>query len=442
MAIMILFASIMLIIALPGLRRMKSVEGYVTGNRESGGLLVGASLVATIIGASSTLGMADLARTFGGAAFWWLGLGAAGLLLMAWLTVRPLWNLKAISIADAVSRLAGRGAGRLTGVVIVLAWTGIIAAQLVAVGSVLSMAAEADPAVVILITGLAVTLYTTIGGQRSVIRTDLVQLVILVVGVLAVFLMLAFPGSEADSGLVLQPLLHAGFDLEKLVFMAVPLLGAYAAGPDMFSRINSARSVKAARRGLVWAACVVVCFGALITSLALISLQISDSGGKNPLLGAVLGVLPQGLVLLFVLGLVSAMVSSADTCLLTAGSILGCELAGVTGLARVRIFVGLTGIIATLLALFFRNIIGLMISSYAVYTAGIASPLVVALVAGKHDRQPRRSWFIAGMIVGGLCGMASAIFAIPVLVVWGTASSAIMAGISLRRKGTEAAQEA
>ncbi len=432
MAIIILYASIMLVIALPGLRRMASVEGFVTGGRRSGSIMVAASLVATIVGASSTLGMAELARTFGGAAFWWLGLGAVGLVLMAWLTARPLWELKALSIADAVARLAGRGAGRLTGSIIVIAWTGIIAAQLVAIGSVLAAFSAADPAVVILIAGLSVTLYTVIGGQRGVIRTDLIQLLILGGGMTIVFVLLAGQGSSRE-GLVLQPLLHKGFDAERLLFMAFPLLGAYAAGPDMFSRINAARSAGVARRGLVLAAFAIVVFGALVTSLALMALDLPGDGvQRNPLLGAVMNILPEGIALLFVLALVSAMVSSADTCLLTAGSILGHDLAGSSDLVRVRVLVALAGAAATLLALFFRDIIGLMISSYAVYTAGIASPLVVALVARAKGKYPERHWFLAGMVAGGACGLASAIWAQPLLTVVGTASSAVLALLSLR----------
>jgi len=425
MILFVLYLAVCLIGALPGFSRRVSVDGFVTANRGFGVWLVAGSLVTTIIGASTTLGMAGLVRQFGAAGFWWLGLGAIGLLLMAAFVAKPLYELKALSIADAAGKLVGKPVARLTALIIVVAWTGIIAAQFVAVGTVMAAITHSAPEPYVILAGLTVTLYTVLGGQKSVIQSDFVQTGVLVAGFLVVFFVLLGKGEmEAPR---FEALISNRFGIEQLFLLAIPLFGAYMAGPDMFSRINTARSIGVVRRSLVLAALVMLVFGALITAIALHASTLPGDG--NPLLGALLGSLPTALAWLFCLGLVAAMIAGADICLLTAGTLLGCDLVGIARVGILRVMIVVIGLGATVVALFVRDIIGLLLSAYSVYTAGIAGPLVVAILARGRRRRPRVRRFLAAMLTGGACGVVAAVGGLPWLTIIGVGLSV---GLALR----------
>ena len=68
-----------------GERHSSSGRAFLTSGGRAGALLCALSLVSTIIGGSATLGMGSLAQKIGSGAFWWLGVGAVGLLLHGWI---------------------------------------------------------------------------------------------------------------------------------------------------------------------------------------------------------------------------------------------------------------------------------------------------------------------------------------------------------------------
>ena len=75
-----------------------------------------------------------------------------------------------------------------------------------------------------------------------------------------------------------------------------------------------------------------------------------------------------------------------------------------------RLLVVAVGVIATFLALQGKDIIGLLMMAYSVYTPGIVAPLAVAIIAHKKFNIKKSLWY-AGVIVGGLFGLIPAILA-------------------------------
>lgn len=82
MIITALFFSAILAIGIFSFFKVKTKEDYLVAGRRAGGLAVGSSLAATILGGSSTLGLAGLAFARGLTGSWWLLVGAAGLFLL------------------------------------------------------------------------------------------------------------------------------------------------------------------------------------------------------------------------------------------------------------------------------------------------------------------------------------------------------------------------
>ena len=431
---MLIFAAYMavlfLIAFIRGLQKRRRGIEFVTGGRRNGGPALAASLLATVIGASATLGVADLVPQYGAAAIWWLFLGSLGLILMACLTIGPLYRLRAVSVIDALSRLAGGRVALIAASILAFAWIGIIAAQFVALGRVMTgLEGGGDPAPSILLTACVLTAYMAFGGQEALLRADHLQLFVLFFGVGAAFF-IVMP-AQGGGGFTIEPVFNERFSPGDLVLLAFPLLGAYMLGPDLFGRANSARSLKDARLALLLASLGVFIFAVLIISLALYATGLTES--EHPLLGAFLHTLPKEAAWLFCLALVAAMASSVDTCLLTVSSVLCYDIAGTRRVGALRFFMVAAALAAAALALLFREIIPLLLAAYTVYTGAIAAPFLVALLARERRFRVREGGFIAAMLLGGVCALPAVIFVLPFLPLVGIGVGAAVSLLSLRR---------
>ena len=178
-------------------------------------------------------------------------------------------------------------------------------------------------------------LYTLLGGQYSVLRTDLFQAVIIFCGIFAgvgVLLsrlggweglqsslpadMFAFPVSSGFGGL----------DLMRLL-LVVGL--TYVVGPDMYSRIFCARDDKTARKATFTTAALLIPVALAITVLgmgaAVLFPDISSEQALPTVIREIFSPLLGGVVLAALLG---AVMSSADTTLLSASTILSVDIIG------------------------------------------------------------------------------------------------------------------
>lgn len=72
------YAAVMLAVGLYHVRHVGSFREFVIAGGRQGSGLVTLSLLASMIGGSATLGLADLTLKLGFPAFWWLGVGSAG----------------------------------------------------------------------------------------------------------------------------------------------------------------------------------------------------------------------------------------------------------------------------------------------------------------------------------------------------------------------------
>jgi SSS family solute:Na+ symporter len=70
-------------------------------------------------------------------------------------------------------------------ILIVIAWLGVIAGQIIAAGKIFSALGIGSPQLWMIIFALTFIFYVILGGQDAVIRTDILQVAIIYVGILA-----------------------------------------------------------------------------------------------------------------------------------------------------------------------------------------------------------------------------------------------------------------
>ena len=157
------------------------------------------SLMVTMIGASATIGVVDHVVQIGFPAFWWLGAGAIGLIFQAVFLSKKIRSLNANTLPDVAQKTIGTGGKILLASVISVSWIGIIAAQFVSIGKIIYIVMpEIDMQVILAVTSMIVIIYTLLGGQLSVIKTDNIQSWIIAAGILVTFIYLFATNGSAN----------------------------------------------------------------------------------------------------------------------------------------------------------------------------------------------------------------------------------------------------
>ncbi|MBW1971387.1 MAG: sodium:solute symporter family protein, partial [Deltaproteobacteria bacterium] len=89
---------LMLVIGIKSLKRIKSIEAFFVALRKGSTPFVTGSLVATIIGGSSTIGMAGLGFKNGISGAWWLLVGSIGLIILAFSIAKKVQKEKVYTL--------------------------------------------------------------------------------------------------------------------------------------------------------------------------------------------------------------------------------------------------------------------------------------------------------------------------------------------------------
>ncbi len=408
-------------------RRSKTVEGFFLAERGLAPAALAATLAATILGASSTLGMAGLGFREGLTGAWWLLSGTAGLLVLSLFLAEKVRETGCFTLPELLGATYDRRVRVAASALILASWVGIIAAQIVASGKLLGILFGPRQEVFIVASALVFVGYTALGGQRSIVKTDAVQLLILLLG-LALVSWRAFQlaGPDLLAGQSFPTSEARGWPEVTSLLLVVG--SAYLVGPDIYSRLFSASDPGTARRASLAAALILVPLAFVITSLGiaarLLFPAILPEEALPVLMAETLSPLGAGIV---AAALLSALLSSADTTLLTATSILALDLfraARPHASAEEILWVSragclLIGGVALVSALRLPEIVSTLLAAYTIFAGGLIVPAVAGFQRDRLRLTP--SGALASILGGGavallfggrwpLLGMATSAF--------------------------------
>jgi SSS family solute:Na+ symporter len=261
--------------------------------------------------------------------------------------------------------------------------------------------------------------YTVIGGQLSVIRTDLYEAIIIYLGIF-IGLALFLPQVGGLDGLRLSlpqsyfsfPV-SSQFDWKALLSLLILVGATYVVGPDMYTRLFCARNEKTAQRAtfLSASAFIPLAFAIVLIGMGAKVLypQLSDPEQAFP--QVISGVLSPWLGGLVLAALVAAFMSSADTCLLSQSVILTQDIVKrfVPSLSEhktillTRLNIILLGLLALGLAMIVKGVISSLLFAYTIFTCGLVVPVIAGFYKEKLKVTPRGA--LAALIGGGVVGL-------------------------------------
>ena len=401
---LIIYLVFLIAIAVRSARRVRDIPDFFVARKGASAKAVAGSLVATILGGSAVIGAVDSGSRLGGAASWFMLVGALGLVALIPFAGRAYSHGK-YALPDLVENLYGKGPRLVASLVIPVAWTGIVAAQIIAAAKLLMTFTSLSYTAAAVISATVFTGYTLAGGQLYILRTDFLQACLIILGLLLVAGFALFggiPGAEARPlSEILQQApafpFNTNFTPLDLFLLVLTYGTTYTAGPDIFSRMFCAKDTATAKKAIAMAAATLVPVAFVIGFLAVYGVGLANVQGAR-ITAIAAQVLPTPLIPLIALALLSVVLSSADTTLLSS-SVIICRLfrLGEGGrISRARLVILLNGVVALLLALVFTDIIGTLLLALAVYAGAFTVPILWGLLGLRA--KPK---FVAAAIVAG-----------------------------------------
>lgn len=395
-------------------RRVENQTDYYVNGRHSSWSGVSLSVIASCVGGSAMMGMIGLARDVGAPAFWWLGSGAAGLLILSLFLAKKVRESGAVTMPQMLTEFIGAPSRPLASAIIAVAWLGILAAQFSALAAIIAPLTGMSFFMSLVMGAAAVVLYTAVGGQAAVMKSDILQYLIMLVALLIVLVVGIYHGGAAS--ILAEPVVavNAAFTASDFTYFMVIIGGSYVVCPMLFGRFLSARDAAAARRGGLWAVFGIAATAVIIVMIGIASRNLvpADTPGEQVLSVFLLHNLPEWAASMVLLGVFSAIVSSADSCLMTAASVISNDLLRKSDINVCRAAMGGLGALAVLLASTGKGILALMLMANDIYVCGVVVPVFVGMLLYK--RAAFRPWGMALAIGGGgLLGLIGSILQEP-----------------------------
>ena len=318
-------------------RRIASESDYLVAGRRLGYTLATFSIFATWFGAETTIGSAGTAYaegvTLGSAEPFGYGLC---LVLMGLVFAAPLRRRGLVTLADLYRQRYSTLVERTAAIVLVPGSVLWAAAQVRAFGTVLATTSDAlDVDLAIRLAALFTVLYTMFGGLLADAINDLIQGVLLTLGLVVILVAVVhhLGGVEAtavaarQAGRVQLAMSHAGPPLAVLEAWAIPVLGSVLA-TELVGRIVATRHEGVARRSSMMAGAMYIAVGSIPLLIGIVGPAVAP-GLADPeqlLPTTARTLLPTFAFAIFAGGLVAAILSTVDSTLLTASSLLSHNL--------------------------------------------------------------------------------------------------------------------
>lgn len=401
----------------------KTAEDYLVAGKSVSPLLVGLSAIATNNSGFMFIGMVGYTYTYGLSSIWlmfgWIVGDLVASLVAAGRIQAVSRDRKIFSFGDLLSRWHGtdyRYLRRLIGLVTLFFLTVYAAAQFKAGSKATMSLLDWDPATGILISALIVLVYSTVGGIRASIWTDVAQSVVMILGMFT----LVYAGLQMQGGVTsvmerLQAVApsymslfpeRSGFGV--LLFIVGWFFGGVAVmgQPQIVIRFMSLGSQgHVTRMRFYYYTWFTLFYGFTIIVGLLSRLIISNNAGFDA--EVALPSMAQALLAPWFVGLVlaamfAATMSTADSLILACSAALSRDILpeAPRSLRTTKLGTGLVLISAVAIALSGnRTVFSLVLDAWGMLASAFAPLLIVHAMGGRANEKLALAMIVTGMSV-------------------------------------------
>lgn len=406
----------------------KTAEDFYVSGRNMSSWHIGLSVVATDVGGGFSIGLGGLGFTMGISGSWMLFTGLLGAWLSAVFLIPKISHLghkhKFFTFPQIFNHFYTPRVALLAGIISAIGYVGFTSSQVLAGAKLASATIEGlNLQTALIVMGVIAVVYTAIGGLKAVIYTDTIQWLILIGGLVFIGIPIAYHavgGYDAiKATLPPEYLSLTNVSWHQIVNWSITIIPIWFVGMTLYQRIYASKGEKEAKKAWLIAGVfewpIMAFMGVILGMLAKVAAAKGmfagitnaaemDSEMGLPVLLAT--ILPVGLMGLMLSSYFSAILSTADSCLMAAsGNIVTDiiakfskkELSHKKELQLSQIVTLFVGFFAILLASQMQNVLELMLYSYAFMVSGLFVPVIGALF-WKKSHPTAAFW---SMLLGG-----------------------------------------
>ncbi|MGH0001583.1 sodium:solute symporter family protein [Pseudovibrio ascidiaceicola] len=401
-----------LVVGLWGGRIQRGLKDYATAGREFGSLVIFATMSASFIGGGFSTGNAEKVFLYGVAnivALW--GFSCKEIAVATLIAPKMKAFPDAVSVGDVMGKAYGKLARITTGVCGLMLCCGIVGAQVGAIGVIFNVFFGLDRFWGIGIGCGIVILYTTLGGMRAVVYTDVVQFVILAIGMPLVLGFGIYQIGGIDALFAAVPPDHLSlpgpdFGWMGLIGLILVFMFGETLVPPYMQRLLAGKTASAAARGTLYSGLFSFLFFAITGAIGLVAFALDpDLNPNNAMSFVIVSVMPPVLKGLVFSGVIAIVMSSADSYLNSA------SIAFVNDVWRplqrkamseenllfiAKLVTLVVGLLSIVFAVSIESILDILIYAYNYWAPIVLVPLVAAIYGTRRGTTA----FLAGAVTG------------------------------------------
>ncbi len=381
-------------------KNLKTSEDYYLSNRKLGTFSLCLTFLATQLGGGAIVGAADAAYTYGWQAIYYaLGI-SLGLFMLASGIGSRLRNKKISTIPQIFSNIYKDPiAYKLCSIIYIISTFLILVAIAVSTKKYL-VAIEFYNKYIFLGFWLSLIIYTSVGGLKAVVQTDIIQ----ISGVLIIFLITFIY-------LLINPIefskvnnLNNDLVIPWSSWLLMPLLFIII-GQDMGQRCFASATAKNVTISTFLAGILLLTASLLPTYLGIVANQIGIeiNEGSSVLITVINQTTNPVISAFFSFAILMAIISTADSLLCAISSNIAIDIftkqkSNTTAIMYARIITLFSGLMAFLVSLYVNDIIQIMVKAYEITIVCFFVPIIIAIFNPTPSKIAARISICLGMI--------------------------------------------
>lgn len=410
--IIFIYLLTVLIVGMLAGRGIKNISQYAVAGKSYGSMVIFATLSASFIGGGFSMGNAEKVFLVGIVnilALW--GFSLKEILVAGYIAPRMDKYRDAISVGDIMNIHYGKAAKIFSGIFGFILCAGILGAQIGAIGYIVNVFLGIERLWGILLgCGIVIT-YATVGGMRAVVWTDIVQFVILAVG-LPLTLYFGIQSAGGMEHIInTVPADHLTISLEPVAMVALfSLFLTFVFGetlvPPYFQRLLIGRSARHVVKGTLYSGLFSIPFFAVTGLIGIVALVLNPELNPNLALPYVVQqALPPFFKGIVISAVIAIIMSSADSFLNAAAICFSNDivkplkkkaLSEKSEVLMARSITLVVGIMAVIFALSIESVLDILIYSYNFWAPIILIPLSMAIM----QKNVSKTKFLSGAAAG------------------------------------------
>ncbi|OCA82071.1 sodium:solute symporter [Pseudobacillus wudalianchiensis] len=393
-SIILLYFALIAGVGVLGAKRATNSEEYAVAGRNLNFPMYLGCMAALMIGGASTLGTAKLGYQFGLSGIWMVTSIGIGVICLGIFLSKKILSLKVLTISEMLEERFSKETRLVSALVSTLYTLMLTVAQMIGLGSLLSVWLGWNLPLCIIVSAGVVFLYTMLGGMWSVTMTDIVQFVIMTIGIF--FIMLPTSLSKAGGWAAVQASVPPAYlDLANIggdkVFQYLILftLGLMV-GQDIWQRLFTARNLKISRQGAIWAGIYAILYAVALSIIGMCAFVLLPNidDPQNTFAEMAVNFLPPGILGIILASIASAIMSTASGTIIACSTLISNDIIKRFFIPNMsekkylrvsRLTTLAIGVFSIVCAIWIQDILGALDVAYAVLSGALFFPIVFGL---------------------------------------------------------------